>query len=110
MIENYLNSYFTRDFFADKTEYLKSKEKLIKNYILEYGEKVTYKVRKNIQKLESVVNYIKNRNKQISWLLEIEKKLHSGMHNPRKVKRYLKEIEIKIVNIMSILKNHGKNI
>ena len=51
MIENYLNSYFTRDFFADKTEYLKSKEKLIKNYILEYGEKVTYKVRKNIQKL-----------------------------------------------------------
>lgn len=108
MIENYLNSYFTRDFFADKTEYLKSKEKLIKNYILEYGEKVTYKVRKNIQKLESVVNYIKNRNKQISWLLEIEKKLHSGMHNPRKVKRYLKEIEINLF-IADLLWFQNKN-
>lgn len=92
IVNQYLKIYLTSDFFCDKTKYLRSKELFIRNYILEYENNIITELKMQIKKIKH--QYVGKKEKQkFEWLLELEKQLYDDIYNPRKVKRYLKEIE-----------------
>lgn len=73
-----------------------NKQQEIRKHILTIGNDVVKQNLKEIDDLEK--NPQKDEKKRLAWLKETRKKLNSSLKNPRKVKRYLNNIE----NMLSV--------
>ena len=92
MINHYLNIFLKDDFFADKSQYIQNQKEIIRSDTRMIITYIRLKINEAIKKLEEQKN--KDNNKQkIEWLNKITEIIKEGTNNPRKVKRYLNNIE-----------------
>ena len=88
--------YLKNEFFSKSCKYMINKQQEIRKHILTIGNDVVKQNLKEIDDLEK--NPQKDEKKRLAWLKETRKKLNSSLKNPRKVKRYLNNIE----NMLSV--------
>ena len=96
IVSNYLKVYLKNEFFSKSCKYMINKQQEIRKHILTIGNDVVKQNLKEIDDLEK--NPQKDEKKRLAWLKETRKKLNSSLKNPRKVKRYLNNIE----NMLSV--------
>lgn len=89
IVSDYLKSYLKNKFFLKSCKYMINKQQEIREYILNIGNDVVKQILQEIDNLEKS----HSEEEQIGWLKETRKKLNSSLKNPRKVKRYLNNIE-----------------
>ena len=89
IVSDYLKSYLKNEFFLKSCKYMINKQQEIREYILNIGNDVVKQILQEIDNLEKD----QSEEEQIGWLKETRKKLNSSLKNPRKVKRYLNNIE-----------------
>lgn len=91
IVSDYLKVYLKNEFFSKSCKYMISKQQEIREHILTIGNDVEKQILKKIDDLEK--NSKDEEKKSLVWLKETRKKLSSSLKNPRKVKRYLNNIE-----------------
>lgn len=91
IVSDYLKVYLKNEFFSKSCKYMISKQQEIREHILTIGNDVEKQILKKIDDLEE--NSKDEEKKSLVWLKETRKKLSSSLKNPRKVKRYLNNIE-----------------
>lgn len=119
IVEHYENSFLADSFWDEKSDYIIENGKKLKRNIAEYGQKILVSIQREIQKLQ---DSIKNGNASeqderinkmhLEYLLDVEARLQSRMKNPRKVKRYLADIQSKLTIVDLVWfqdENPGKN-
>lgn len=99
IVEEYEELYFMESFWIGKSDYIKERGKAAKPDIKNNGSKFLSNIQDKIEKLqESFHNEnVSDKDKKINqenmeYLLDAEMRLQSRMRNPRKVKRYLDNI------------------
>lgn len=103
IVEHYENSFLADSFWDEKSDYIIENGKKLKRNIAEHGQKILVSIQREIQNLQ---DSIKNGNASeqderinkmhLEYLLDVEARLQSRMKNPRKVKRYLADIQSKL--------------
>lgn len=119
IVEHYENSFLADSFWDEKSDYIIENGKKLKRNIAEHGQKILVSIQREIQKLQ---DSIKNGNAleqderinkmHLEYLLDVEARLQSRMKNPRKVKRYLADIQSKLTIVDLVWfqdENPGKN-
>lgn len=119
IVEHYENSFLADSFWDEKSDYIIENGKKLKRNIAEHGQKILVSIQREIQKLQ---DSIKNENAleqderinkmHLEYLLDVEARLQSRMKNPRKVKRYLADIQSKLTIVDLVWfqdENPGKN-
>ena len=89
IVSDYLKVYLQTEFFSKSCKYMISKQQEIREYILKIGNDVVKQILKELDDLQKNPKKDERR----VWLKEMRKKLNSSLKNPRKVKRYLNNIE-----------------
>ena len=103
IVEHYENAFLEDSFWIDKSDYIIENGKKLKRNIIEQGQKISISIQEEIQKLQDS-NKNGNATEQdekinkihLEYLLDVEVRLQSRMKNPRKVKRYLGDIQGKL--------------
>ena len=119
IVEHYENSFLADSFWDEKSDYIIENGKKLKRNIAEHGQKILVSIQREIQNLQ---DSIKNGNASeqderinkmhLEYLLDVEARLQSRMKNPRKVKRYLADIQSKLTIVDLVWfqdENPGKN-
>lgn len=99
IIELYLKKFLNDEFYSEISDFIRKQRDIIRKTIQEMGIQINKKLLEKIEKLEdstkienSEVN-VEDRKEKIEVLEEMRKNINRGMSNPRKVKRYLSNIE-----------------
>lgn len=100
IIEKYEEYYLTDSFWNEKSNYIAERGKKCKRDILKNGSKIVTNIQNKIHEIkesfdkEGVSEHdIEINREHLGYLLDAEVRLHNRMNNPRKVKRYLDNIE-----------------
>lgn len=107
IIKKYLEVYLTDEYFANRSEYMSNRASKIRQYLLEKPKNIIDEISKLRSSLENNEEDGKYKEK-IKWIKEIEEKLFSRINNPRKVKRYLDNIQ-KMIFIVDLVWFQNKN-
>lgn len=96
IVSDYLKVYLKDEFFSKSCKYMRKNQQEIRKHVLTIGNDVVKWISKEIDDLEK--NLQGEKKERCTWLKETRKKLNTSLKNPRKVKRYLKNIE----NMLSV--------
>lgn len=103
IVEHYENNFLEDLFWNNKSDYITENGKKLKRNIKEHGQKILISIHEEIQKIkDGIINgKISGQDEKINkihleYLLDVEVRLQSRMKNPRKVKRYLADIQNKL--------------
>lgn len=103
IIEHYEKSFLEDLFWNEKSDYIIENGKKLKSNIKQQGQKIFLSIFKEIHKLQDDIRNAKGserdqkiNEKHLKYLLDVEVRLRNRMKNPRKVKRYLADIQNKL--------------
>ena len=103
IVEQYGNLFLADTFWEGKSDYITEKGKKLKKEIVNNGLSIYYSIQNEIEKLREATRKKKETEGKensdqthIEWLVDAEERLQKRMRNPRKVKRYLDDVEKKL--------------
>ena len=104
IVDQYETLFLSDTFWDGKSDYITERGKKLKKDIVKNGLNIYYSIQSKIEELQEnrrenkdASEEEKDVNRQyLEWLMDAEERLQDRMRNPRKVKRYLNDVEKKL--------------